>query len=135
MYNSRLLEPSMTILKLDIKSLICKDKTSIKFPCSAHVIPLTKWVKLCITKLIHKGSFKVWSCISDLEETRVTWSEFCTETFTFGEKHNTFMDMSTTQKIEQVYMNEKTCWILNDQELLKGSTKSSKQRKRRLSLA
>ncbi len=79
------------------------------------------------------SSKKVWSCFPDIDATRVTWSEFHAGTFKFGEKQNIFMDVSTNQTVQQVYVDDETCWMLASQQLSRGSVQSRKQRKRQLS--
>lgn len=120
---SRLAETSMTVLKLNVKRLMCKDTVSIKFPCGTWIMPLKE------------EEYKLWSYYNDHETARATWNDFDMNTFKFGEKHNTYMELpSSTQKsIQQVYIEKETAWMLSDDQLSISKAISKKGHKRQLS--
>lgn len=140
---SRLAETSMTVLKLNVKRLMCKDTVSIKFPCGTWIMPLSKldssrWsfsAEYLTFVSAEEEEYKLWSYYNDHETARATWNDFDINTFKFGEKHNTYMELpSSTQKsIQQVYIEKETAWMLSDDQLSISKAISKKGHKRQLS--
>ncbi|KAG2230223.1 hypothetical protein INT48_002093, partial [Thamnidium elegans] len=98
---SRLIEPSMTILKLNIKDLICKDSVTVKFPSGTH-----------LNSLQAKHNYKLSTCYFDATETRITTIELTTDKI--GDKTNTFLTLADIKDLQQVYIpDQNNCWVLD----------------------
>ncbi|GAA5808442.1 hypothetical protein MFLAVUS_001833 [Mucor flavus] len=116
---SRLIEPSMTILKLNIKGLICKDSVTVKFPSGTHLNPLQV-----------KPKYKLSTCYLGTIETRITTIELTTDKI--GDKTNTFLTLADVKDLQQVYIpDQNNCWILDKNGYIKLTTIAHKSRKRR----
>lgn len=119
LFCSRLIEPSMTILKLNIKGLICKDSVTVKFPSGTHLNPLQV-----------KPKYKLSTCYLGTTETRITAIELTTDKI--GDKTNTFLTLADVKDLQQVYIpDQNNCWILDKDGYIKLTTIAHKSRKRR----
>lgn len=113
----------MTIMKINIKDLICKDTESIKLPSGTHLNPLQK---------LAKNHYKLWTSFFDTTELRITSIEVTKDAF--NDQSNTFLSLPDDDEIkdlQQIHIqDEDHCWILDSNGYIKLS-KTNIHKKRR----
>ncbi|KAI7904256.1 uncharacterized protein BX663DRAFT_504435 [Cokeromyces recurvatus] len=134
LHRRRSLEPSLSVIKLDVQNLIGKQIASTKFTFETHILPL-------ILKKKGNGEeiYESRTC-SYVEEEKgsncmITACDFNVKEFQFGEKLNTVLKKTTEisdkkEPVEQIaIIDKKTCWILYKEHMLyMNETKLDKKR-------
>lgn len=108
----------MSLLKINIKDMICKDMMSTKFSAGTHLIPLRP----------NNDLYTLWTCFPDTEELRITETALSKDKVV--SMSNTFFTLPP-KDIQQLYIkDENTFWMLDKDTYIKLSAKKTVNTKR-----
>lgn len=117
-FYSRTIEPSMSLLKININDLTCKDIMTTKFSTGTQISPLRS----------DHDKYTLWTCYPDSKELRVTQSVLSKEKVVSIQ--NSFLS-PPPRNMQQLYIkDEKNCWMVDEDGFIKSTATKSVSTKR-----